>query len=176
MSDFNLAIPTTLRREGGYANDPSDPGGNTNFGVSLRWLKGQGLLIQELEAEDHTQDVIQVIKTMTREQAEDIYRKLWWDKYGYSNILGQMIAGKVFDTAVNVGASRSHKFLQTSLGLTADGVLGPATLKAVNSTNNIMVYAAFQKQQAAFYQAIVTTNPSLQKFLQGWLNRAFDRI
>ena len=39
MSDFNDAIPTVLRHEGGFENDVNDPGGATNFGVSLRWLK-----------------------------------------------------------------------------------------------------------------------------------------
>lgn len=165
----------TLRREGGYVNDPNDPGGNTNFGVSLRWLKGQGLLVQELETEDHTQDVVAVIKTMTQVQAKDIYKQFWWDRYNYTAVLGQMIAGKIFDTAVNVGATRSHKFLQASLGMVQDGVLGPATLKAVNTTNNIAAYSAFQKQQAAFYQALVDHNPALGKFLAGWLNRAYDR-
>jgi lysozyme family protein len=175
MADFALAIPTILRHEGGYVNDPSDPGGNTAYGVSLRWLKGQGLLLQELEAEDHTQDIVQVIKQMTVQQAGAIYQKFWWEKYDYSAILGQVLATKVFDTSVNVGASRSHKFLQAALALPQDGVLGPNTLKAANSTNNVTVISAFQKNQAAFYQAIVEHNPSLNKFLKGWLARAFDR-
>lgn len=175
MSDFALAIPTVLRHEGGYVNDPNDPGGNTNFGVSLRWLKGQGLLIQELEQEDHTQDVVQVIKQMTVVQAGHIYQQYWWDKYGYGAILGQVLATKVFDTAVNTGASRSHKFLQAALGLAQDGFLGPQTLKAANGTNNVTVISAFQKNQAAFYQGLVLANPNLTKFLNGWMNRAYDR-
>jgi lysozyme family protein len=175
MSDFALAIPVVLRHEGGYSNVEGDPGGNTNFGVSLRWLKGQGLLLQELEAQDHTQDVVQVIKQMTVQQAGAIYKQFWWDKYGYSDILGQALATKVFDTAVNVGATRSHKFLQAALNLPQDGMLGPNTLHAANSTNNITVLSAFQKNQAAYYQAIATANPKLEKFLNGWMNRAYDR-
>lgn len=175
MADFALSVPTVLRHEGGYVNDPNDPGGNTNFGVSLRWLKGQGLLLAQLEADDHTQDVVQVIKQMTAQQAGAIYKQFWWDRYNYGDIIPQAVATKVFDTSVNMGASRSHKFLQKALGLIQDGVIGPGTLKAVNTMNSVTVIASFQQTQAAFYQYLVTENPSLQKFLAGWLNRAYDR-
>ena len=57
MSTFEDAIPTILRHEGGFNNDPVDAGGATNYGVSLRWLKAQGLL-EDLEQQDRTQDEI----------------------------------------------------------------------------------------------------------------------
>jgi lysozyme family protein len=174
MSEFDDAIPTMLRHEGGFENDPNDPGGITNFGVSLRWLKAQGLL-EELEDEDHTQDVLVVMKTMTRAQATAFYKSYWWNFYRYGTIKAQPVATKVFDTAVNLGASRAHRFLQAATGLPQDGVLGLKTLAEVNSSPSAQLVVKLQSYQATYYRALVIKNPKLDKFLGGWLNRAYDR-
>ena len=89
MSDFELARPTVLRHEGGYVNNPNDPGGATKYGISLRWLKGQGLL------GDVTHDMVVDIKdiqALTVDQAAGFYRVQWWDKYGFGRILDQSVA------------------------------------------------------------------------------------
>ena len=174
MSIFNLAIPRVLMHEGGFVNDPADPGGATNFGVSLRWLKSQGLLT-EVEHSTNTDDPIEAVKKMTRDEACGFYKQYWWDAYKYGDILAQMVAGKVFDTAVNVGAPRAHRWLQTVVDVPADGIIGPATLAKVNAANSVLLLSDYQNEQANFYRGLVQAKPALGKFLKGWLLRAYDR-
>lgn len=175
MSSFDLGIPIVLRHEGGFVNDPSDPGGATNFGVSLRWLKAQGLLT-ELEHSNATDDPVVAVQRMTTDEAKAFYQQYWWDAYHYGNIVAQAVANKVFDTAVNLGAPRAHRMLQTIVTPGAvDGILGPITIAKTNAFPSIGLLAAYQKAQADFYRGLVANKPELGKFLQGWLNRAFDR-
>ena len=172
MSLFELAIPTILRHEGGFVNDSADPGGATNFGVSLRWLKSQGML-GDL---DHDGDVDQAdIKALTKDAAAEFYHKFWWDAYQYGMISAQAVATKVFDMAVNMGASRAHKIFQGALGVPQDGVLGRVTFTAANASLSLDLLTRMQNRQVAFYHGLVASNPSMEKFLNGWLNRAYDR-
>jgi lysozyme family protein len=177
MSDFESAIPTILRHEGGFNNDPQDAGGATNFGVSLRWLKAQGLL-EDLEQQDRTQDEIAVVKQMTQDQAAALYKAYWWNPYNYGAIDSQLVATKIFDTAVNLGAPRAHRIVQACLGFPQeqrDGILGPKTMAEINAAGAAPLVVQIQNMQAAFYRQLVAVNPARQKFLQGWLNRAYDR-
>lgn len=173
MADFNLSIPTVLRHEGGFVNDSADPGGATNFGVSLRWLKSQGLAGDI----NHDGDIdISDIRGLTPELASSFYLQCWWVKYGYGNIIPQAVATKIFDTSVNVGPIRAHTFVQQVVGINpTTGTFGPITLGKVNSANSVTLLAGLQNVQAQFYRDLVTKNPARQKFLNGWLNRAFDR-
>jgi lysozyme family protein len=177
MSLFELSIPTVLRHEGGFNNVSGDPGGATNFGVSLRWLRAQGLL-EELEHEegDVTHDEIQAIKLMTVAEAEAFYQRFWWDAYKYGTIIPQAVATKIFDMSVNLGAPRAHRMVQKALQLDQDGILGPKSMAELNTMSSLTVIISLQNTQAQFYRDLVTANPARQKFLQGWLNRAYDRI
>ena len=177
MASFEKAIKEILKHEGGYVNNPNDPGGITNKGVTLRLIKdhpelGDFDLDGDVDAED--------IKNMTVENATKIYKDLWWDKFGYGKFTNDAIALKVFDFAVNAGASRSHKILQASINsfgmnLTVDGILGNATFQVVNHFADGDVdklLATFRTKQYQFYVDIATKNPKLQVFLKGWEHRA----
>lgn len=174
MASFDLAIPIVLRHEGGLVENSNDPGGITNHGVSLRWLKSKGLAGDlnhdgDVNAED--------IKIMTVDQAAQFYKKFWWDAYGYGNFNAQMTAAKIFDTAVNVGPLRAHRWAQQVVGVNPmDGILGPRSFGEINAAPSLKFITDYQNVQAAFYRAIVASNPARQQFLQGWLNRAYDRI
>ena len=177
MSTFEDAIPTILRHEGGFNNDPVDTGGATNYGVSLRWLKAQGLL-EDLEQQDRTQDEIQVVKDMTIDQAKALYRSYWWNPYNYSAIDSQLVATKIFDCAVNMGAPRAHRIVQVALGFTPDqrdGILGVKSMSEINAAGAAPLVVQIQNLQAAFYRQLVAANPARAKFLSGWLSRAYDR-
>ena len=79
MADFNLAIPLILRHGGRiHRQQKSDIGGATNFGVSLRWLKAQGLL-ENFELQDKTQDEVQVVKELTANDATAFYKTYFWN-------------------------------------------------------------------------------------------------
>jgi lysozyme family protein len=157
MSLFELAIPTVLRREGGYVNDPNDAGGETNFGISKRSYP----------------DVD--IKGLTAAAASAIYKRDWWDRYNYGAIGPQAVATKVLDCSVNLGAERAHKMVQQAVGVEQDGVLGPVTLSELNTRSSLKVIVSLQDIQAAYYRALVAENPERQKYLSGWLARAYDR-
>lgn len=180
MSTFEKAIPVILAHEGGYVNHPSDPGGATSFGISLRFLADYPMLGDF----DHDGDVdIDDIKMMTREDAVEIYRVAWWDKFGYERINDQTIATKLFDLSVNMGAKRAHILIQQALNnafglsIATEGNLGPITIGAINSATDgrgeQALLDAFCNAAWAFYQGIVDRRPASAVFLKGWKNRAF---
>jgi len=183
MSTFELAIPTVLRHEGRFVDNPADPGGATNFGISLRWLVSQNLLsVLEQEEGDLTQDAVNAVKSMTQAEAEGFYQVKWWDAYGYGRIIDQSVATKIFDTAVNIGPRPAHRLAQqavNSLGgstIAIDGQLGSNSILALNDAAYPQILHAMQDLQAMYYQQLVNDHPNLAKFLPGWRNRAYDRI
>lgn len=156
---FEQSIVKVLEHEGGYVNHPADPGGETNMGITKRSYPTVN------------------IKTLTVEQAKDIYYNDFWLRGPYEQLKYAPLAGKVFDAAVNMGSSRAFKLLQqaaNSLGakLVVDGAVGPKTLATVNSLNGQRLLEAFRKEQAAYYTNLVSRRPSLNVFLKGWLRRA----
>lgn len=174
MSTFELAIPTIIRHEGGYINNPNDPGGATKYGISLRWLKSQGLFG---DVNGDLRVDIRDIQALTLDKADGFYRVSWWDHYGYGRISEQVLATKIFDMAVNMGAPRAHRIAQDAAGVPVDGVLGSGSLRALNSVLGAPqpLLAHIQGLQAAYYLGLVKANPRLAVFLPGWENRAYDR-
>ncbi len=181
MSNFEHAIELVLVHEGGFVDHPSDPGGATNWGVSLRFLGDH----PEVGDFDQDGDVdAQDIANMTRDQAKMIYRMFWWDKFGYGRISDQTIATKVFDFSINMGASRAHKLLQSALNnafglnLDVDGVLGNASIGAINvctdGDEEQQLITAYCDAAWDFYQALIANNPKLKVFTNGWKNRAYS--
>jgi lysozyme family protein len=180
MSLFELAIPTVLQHEGGFVNDINDPGGATNFGISLYWLKASGIISQDGFLSDVNHDGridINDIKALTPATAEQYYRAMWWNHYSFGNFLVQEVATKIFDTAVNMGGIPTIKLAQKAVNilggkLVVDGLLGMNTFKAINDVEPTKLLIYFREIQEAYYYSLVVVNPALQKFLRGWLNRA----
>ena len=111
---YDEALRRLLAHEGGYTNHPSDPGGPTNFGITIydyrKYVKPNATAAD--------------VRAMTVGEAKAIYRKRYWD----AQRCDELPAGvdyAVFDYGVNSGIGRSRKVLQPRGGLTADGVLGP---------------------------------------------------
>jgi len=181
---FFTAMQTVFEHEGGFVNDPDDPGGATNWGISLRFLRQVG----EIDADgdgffdfdiDRSGEIDPGdIALLTRADAVKLYRDHWWDKHGYDD-LPPYIAAKVFDLAVNMGALQAHKLLQRacrSIGpkeLVEDGILGPRTRAVVNKADPYALRAALRSEAAGFYRSLVASRPSLKKYLKGWLRRAY---
>lgn len=178
MSNFYTAVHVVLKHEGFFTNDSSDPGGATNYGISIRWLKtigdldGDGLLDGDF---DHDGDIdIEDIRKMRQDDAIKLYRQHWWDKNQYEKIINQSIATKTFDFAVNMGSKQAHKCLQrairaaSGINLLDDGILGVQSLEAINAANIPILVAAFRSEAAGFYRAL-----NKSKYIKGWLNRAY---
>jgi lysozyme family protein len=181
MSLFENAIPLILQHEGGWVNNKADPGGATNYGISLRFLSDY----PNIGDFDHDGDVdAEDIKNMTIEQAKAIYKQQWWDKFKYGNIADQTIATKVFDFSINMGAKRAHMLLQQAMNkaiglrLTVDGMLGNASFSSINAISDgdseQVLLTAYCDEAWAFYQGLIKAKPSLVVFTNGWKNRAYS--
>ncbi len=183
MAQFINAIGLVLQHEGGFVNDAADPGGATNYGISLYLLQHLGHIDGELQGDlNHDGRVdIEDIKALTPEIAAQYYRELWWDKYGYERIISDDVAARLFDMAVNMGGVQAHKLIQRAVNhcgelVACDGGLGPVTITAINSVPARQLLAEFSIQCAEFYKGLAVRKPTLGKFLAGWLNRAADII
>lgn len=155
---FNEAFKRIMKSEGGYVNDPNDPGGETKYGVCKRSYPNED------------------IKNLTLDRAKEIYHKDFWSPFFYDKV-PHSLAEKVFDTAINIGNKKAFKILQKSANkfganLTEDGVIGNTSLTAILNLDEAKLLAEFRIQQAEYYKELVKNNPKLNKFLKGWLNRA----
>ena len=168
---------------------PSDPGGATNHGVSLRWLRGLGLDTGDI---DHDGDVdVEDIKALTKEQARDLFRARFWDAYRLCS-LPELVAIVVYDSMVNTGPKQAFKFLQEACNeivplkgigrVTVDGVLGKQTLGAISCICSplvpefphpeLMLANETISARKRFYRSLVRQKPKFEAFEDGWMNRA----
>lgn len=182
MTHFDKAILTVLSHEGGFVDDPVDPGGATNWGISLRFLKSAGDLNNDgiLDGDiDGDGDVdYDDIKKMTRRQAIDIYKLHFWDKYKYDTIVDYSIAERTFDMCVNMGSSQAAKLVQRALQecghkhIVDDGILGNLSFTAINATDPSKLLKEIRLQHVLFYLNLIAQKPQFEKYKKGWLRRA----
>ena len=143
-SRFDACMPFIFKAEGGYSDNPADPGGPTNFGITLATLRAYdgdpNLTADEL-------------KKLTSAVAKEIYRTAYWNRMQ----CGALPAGldlEVFDFGVNSGPAESVKTLQRLVGVTQDGSVGPITLAAVGQFNVGDLIGRFAQARLAFYQGL----------------------
>ncbi len=140
-------------------NHPSDPGGMTNLGVTkATWENWVGRESDEAE-----------MRGLTPEKVEPLYKKKYWDAVR-GDELPPGISYLCFDFAVNAGAGRSIKTLQTAVGVTPDGGFGPMTMAAVQAVDPIELIERFSQAKEDFYRSLNT----FATFGKGWLNRVAD--
>ena len=145
----------TQRRAVGYVNIPQDRGGETKYGIAAR----------------ANPDVD--IATLDWDAAKRIYYKRYWLASDCDQ-LPSRLSLLHFDCAVNHGIGRANKFLQRAVGAFPDGDIGPATLAAVQATDEIEVCEKICDMREAFYRAIVQRDSSQGIFLNGWLRRIHE--
>lgn len=143
------AFDRVIGHEGGYVNNPKDPGGETNFGISKRSYPNED------------------IAGMTLKRAREIYKRDYWDKCGCP-MLPNPLDFQVFDAAVNSGCSRAAKWLQAALGVKQDGKVGRVTIRAAWEEKNVYrVSAAFLGERLRFMASLSTWDA----FGRGWARR-----
>jgi len=174
MSDFNLSIGVILKFEGGWVNNPVDPGGETNWGISMLMVRREGMTPAELGIPDFNPGSM---KLMTVDTAKKIYKKFFWDKFQYEKIYNQNVATKIFDVGVNCGPGRSHRMAQKAANqcgqsLKEDGILGPNSFAGINACDPALFLKAMAAEQLAYYTALVMAKPALRIFLNNWTRRS----
>ncbi|WP_448102693.1 glycoside hydrolase family 108 protein [Luteibacter jiangsuensis] len=171
MADFHRFAPILFKHEGGYVNDPVDPGGATNRGITMATFRS---CARELLGIEPTLDAL---RQLTEMQAATIYKALYWDAIRGDEMPSQHIANIVCDFQVNAGAS-SARLLQRVLNLLGaeprlriDGRIGKATLAALRAADPNNVHVLFQNGRRDYYRDLVQRRPPLARFLKGWLRR-----
>lgn len=140
------------RKKVGYVNIPQDRGGETKYGVAAKGNPGVDVRSLDLAA------------TM------QIYYRDYWIR-GKCNLLPPVLAMLHFDGCVNHGVTRASKFLQKSVGVSADGIIGSGTLAAVSQLPESSIIEDIVSMRETYYNDIVKNNPSQAIFLKGWMNR-----
>jgi lysozyme family protein len=161
---FDACLAFTLREEGGYVDDPADPGGATNMGITLatyrQWSGDPNLAPAQ-------------VQDMTLRTVRAIYRTLYWNPLRADD-LPAGVDLSVFDMGVNAGIWASAKLLQQAIGFTGDAVdgwIGPETLAAVDKFDARVLVDDLAERQTAYYRSL----PDFTTFGTGWLNRAAAR-
>lgn len=170
MSDdlnFLYAVSIVLKHEGGLTDDKRDPGGITNFGITIPWLKEKGIKADR-----------PYISDMTKEKAKSIYHDYMWIPCHYGKINAVKIATKIMDMAVNMGESSAHKLVQESLNallreqLAVDGIIGLKTLDAINSAVESYFHQELRDRSKEYYLSIIKVHPNMAWAEKDWLERA----
>lgn len=146
--NFDRCFELLLKDEGGYVNDPVDPGGETNMGISKK----------AYPSED--------IRGMTKDRAKMIYKRDYWSPIRGDDLpLGLDYA--VFDAAVNSGVPRSTRWLQQMLGVNVDGKIGPVTLSKAKEVSPSETIDKFCDTRLSFLKGLSTW----WKYKNGWTTR-----
>lgn len=160
ITNWDRAFDLVLKSEGGYVKDNADNGGETNLGVTrAAWGEYKGRPIRDGE-----------MRALTRDMVKPFYKARYWDRVRGDD-LPAGIDYAVFDFAVNAGPGRAAKSLQRAVGVAEDGILGPATMAAVQRANAAEVLAQFSAAKESFYKGLVDRDPAQRRFIKGWLAR-----
>lgn len=167
MSDLKISISKTILNEGGYVDNPADPGGATKYGVTQRDITGlPGFPVN--------------VADLTTDQATDYYLQYYWKKFGekgvaasifYPQISNQAMLDKIFDMSVLFGIAEIVMLIQHILLLTEDGFFGAQTLDKVNESDPVSFLNVLKTVIVSHAIGIANAKPSEREFLAGWIRR-----
>lgn len=150
----------TLQYEGGYVNDPDDPGGCTNMGITIGTLR-DWRNDQSVNCDD--------VKNLSPTEAALIYALNYWSPV-WGNQVPIGVNTQVWDFGVNAGPSRAIKYLQMCVGTTQDGIMGPNTLQAVRDADVDRLLVQYHDARQGYYESLST----FSKYGNGWTARNDD--
>lgn len=149
---FEQIFDRVIGHEGGYVNDPRDPGGETNWGITKRTAQANGY---------HGD-----MRALTRAQAFRIYVEAFWKRYQCDK-LPSAVAYQFFDACVNHGAGNAARMLQRAVGVLDDGIIGNVTLAAINRQDVSDTLMRLVAERLRFYTRLSNFNT----YGKGWVNR-----
>lgn len=155
--EFEISLAEVLKSEGGYVNDPRDPGGATDHGVTQREY-------DHFRAEHFMP--AQDVRLIGQSEIEAIYRGDYWAPI-HGDDLPAGVDYCVFDFAVNSGPARAVRFMQIAAGVAGDGIIGPATLGAIRNANPIDLISRICSDRLSYLKSL----PTWWHFRNGWESR-----
>ncbi len=150
--NFDAAFHALLGHEGGYSNHPSDPGGETMWGVTIAVARANGYSGP--------------MRDLPVDVAKAIYRRLYWDA-ARADDLPPAVRYAVFDAAVNSGVRQAAIWLQRAVGVSDDGRIGPQTLTAARAAHP----DTLRRRMLGFRLSAMTDMKGWQAFSRGWAKR-----
>ena len=158
LENLETSLKFVFKWEGGYTNDPDDPGGATKWGIALNRI-GRTLKMRKKD-----------IVGLTIEDAEKIYIRNYWNTCR-CDLIPTGLDVAVFDCSVNQGPSRARKLLQKALRVKVDGRIGPRTIASMNAkSDDPTVLRDFMVYRALHYSGLT----KFIKYGLGWFRRLFD--
>lgn len=153
---FQDALTATLKFEGGYANNPNDPGGKTNFGIT-----------QNVYDPTMKKDV----KTITPQEVHRIYESSYWitGRCDRIDLVNPHLAIIHFDNAVNCGTYGAARMLQDVLKVKPDGIVGNLTLEAI--TSSVQLCKDYLDRRKLYYDRVIEHRPEAEEFRSSWYHR-----
>lgn len=149
--NFDQAFEIIIGHEGGYVNDPRDPGGETKYGISKR----------AYPSED--------IANLTLDRAKFLYKRDYWDAVDAESLPG-VARLMVFDCSVNCGVTTAKKLLQRAVGTKDDGIIGAKTRAAISNTTDLAM------KFAGFWLQYYTDLPGWPTYGKGWTRRVANDL
>ena len=155
--NFTQIFNRLIGHEGGYVNDPRDPGGETNWGITKRTAQANGYQGS--------------MRAMTREQAYKIYYSAFWLRYQCDK-MPEAVAYQFFDAAVNHGLGNASRMLQRSVNVADDGIIGNMTIAAIKKMAISDVIMRLNAERLEFYCKLST----FTTFGKGWVRRVAGNL
>lgn len=153
---FESCVNIVLQKEGGFVNHSADPGGATNYGITIK-------ILSEYRK---TKVSVEDVQRLSIGEAKQIYFKNYWKPIQGDQLpIGVNLS--VFDFAVNAGVSRAAKTLQKIVNVQQDGIIGLVTLKAVQTFDVEDMIERLAAERVLFYKSLKT----FSVFGKGWLRR-----
>ena len=158
-ANYIESLQAVLVHEGGFVNNPKDPGGMTNLGCTKAvWEEHCGHSVDE-----------KTMRALTPVDVGPLYKRKYWDKV-QGDELPSGVDYVVFDAAINSGAGRAAKWLQACVGVEPDGGIGPKTLTAVQAFNPKQLIEDYTKRRLSFLMDL----PTWDTFGRGWTRRVLE--
>lgn len=157
MLKFTPYFNRLMKHEGGYVNNPRDPGGETMFGVTKRVARAHGYSGN--------------MRDLPRATAQTIAYKSYWQAVK-GDELPEAVAWQLLDAAYNHGNRNAVKFLQRAIGASDDGIIGPRTLAAASAMDQNDIILLFNAERLEFYTRL---GPWLT-FGRGWARRVSGNL